>query len=1004
MPLASGQDAEIRIDQETGAPAFLTGSINPPAGTGPADSAIRFFEENKSVYRMTDPRAELSPGRQETDSLGITHVHLAQEYQGVPVFGADLAVHFSAKGKITAVNGKYIPGINVSVKADVSADEAVAAAQAALGSPVASSKFEPPQLVVLVPTGKQAILAWKITLACDSPPTRMVYFVDAHSGRVAGSYNNMEAAEDRLIYTAAGGYGLPGILIMSEGGYSSDAVAGEEYNNVGLVYDYYHNNYGRDSIDNNGMPIISTVHYGPNYNNSFWNGYQAVFGDGDGKVFAPLGGGLDIVAHEITHGVTQHTAGLIYSYQSGALNESYSDVLGELAEPNPDWQIGESVYTPGIPGDALRSLSNPTLYGQPDNMNDYVNTSVDNGGVHLNSGIPNKAAYDVAMSIGKDKMGQIWYRALTEYLTSDAQFNDARDASVQAATDLYGAGSAEVKAVENGFAAVGIGGGSQPTSVNSTPVGVTSSSPAPGATRVLDSNKVSVTFFGSVEGASLNPSSFKLTRHPDGAVVSAQVTYDAASRTATLTPAGNLDPMTIYNASVTTAITAIGGSHMAQDYDWSFTTGPAPKSYYFSWYDMGSPGMRDWLVMGNPAGGGSQAGYDVQIGNRMVGSALLTARPGQTQPASFAGMIGGPVKVTSLGGEAQIVSQRTLFGSSFEEVDGQDESSLDSNYYFTWYDAKSTGAQDWVLISNPGADAVNADVFIAGRKMNSSPYRINAGGCATPEFPGVLGGPVEVTAYEPGSPSTPRKVIVSQRVIWSGNFNEVMGIPASQLASDYHYTWYDMKSEGASDWVLISNPGSSEMVAEVSVGGVKMANPATGRHYFRISAGGTISPSFPGVMGGPVEVKGYRASTYNPANPGVPNMSFFSTQRSLFGSSFEEVAGYSDNALAPDYYFSWYDQLSSGFTDWVLVANPGNSEIKAEVWIAGIRKTVLTLPAGRSQAPTFPGIMNGPVEVRGYDSGTYDPNNPGAPNRNVFTSQRVMWNGHFNEVEGMVLR
>ncbi len=1003
MQLAGDQNADVRLDQDTGAPAFLSGSITAPAGTGPADSAINFFQANKSLYRMSDPKSELSVSRQKTDALGMAHVYLRQIYHGVPVFGADLAVHFSANGKIAAVNGRYVPGLKLSVDANVGRDKAVAAAQACLGLPVPSSKLEPPQLVVLAPAGKQAILAWKVTLARDDPPMRMVYFIDAHNGNIAASYDNLQAAENRLTYSAGGGYNLPGTLMISEGGSSSDDVAKATYNNVGLTYNYYLNDYGRDSIDNEGMSIVSTVHYGANYNNSFWNGYQVVFGDGDGNVFVPLGEGLDVVAHEITHGVTQHTAGLIYSGQSGALNESYSDVLGELAEPNPDWQIGEAVYTPAIPGDALRSLSDPPLYGQPDNMSEYVNTSADNGGVHLNEGITNKAAYDVAMSIGKDKMGQIWYRTLTEYLTSDSQFTDARDASVQAATDLYGTGSAEVKAVEDAFAAVGIGsGGGQPVPVNGNVISVISSTPSPGATGVFDNGKVSVSFSSAIAPASVNHSSFKVTRRSDGAAVSDQISYNATSHTATLTPVNNLDPETEYDAAVTTAVMGANGSRLAQDYTWSFTTAPSPKSYYFSWYDMASPGMRDWLVMGNPQSS-SQAGYNVVIGGKMASGAPLVTGPGQTQPASYAGLIGGPVRVTSLGGEPEVISQRTLYGSSFEEVDGLDDHQLDSNYYFTWYDGKSAGARDWILISNPGSAAVDANIFITGRKMNSSPYHIAGGGCVTPEFPGVMGGPVEVIANEQGDSSNAENVIVSQRVNWSGYFNEAWGIPASRLTDDYHYAWYDSKSPGARDWLLISNPNSVDMVAEISVGGKKIKNPDSGDLYFYVPADGTIAPSFPGLIGGPVEVKGYRASTFNRGNHRVPNMNFLSTQRSLYGSSFEEVTGYGDNSLAPDYYFSWYDQRSAGFTDWVLVSNPGNSEMKAEVWIGGARKAILTLPAGTSQAPTFPGAMSGPVEVRGYDAATYNPGNPGQPNEKIFTSQRVMWNGHFNEIEGMVL-
>jgi Zn-dependent metalloprotease len=191
-----------------------------------------------------------------------------------------------------------------------------------------------------------------------------------------------------------------------------------------------------------------------------------VYGDGDGVTFIPLSGGLDVIGHEMTHGVDQSTANLNYTYQSGALNESLSDVFGCFVEmygkPNKSttdkWNMGEDVYTPGTSGDALRSLANPKLYGQPDNMSGYVNTSSDNGGVHTNSGIPNKAAYLIATNanVGIAKAEQIYYRALTVYLTSSSQFHDERVAVAQAAADLYGAGGAEVTAVNSAFTTVGI--------------------------------------------------------------------------------------------------------------------------------------------------------------------------------------------------------------------------------------------------------------------------------------------------------------------------------------------------------------------------------------------------------------------------------------------------------------------------------------------------------------------------------------------------------------------
>lgn len=1114
ITLADGQPATVRWDGANGTPAFLSGSIAPPAAASPAEAAIAFLAGNVELYRLSDPAAELRVSRQERDDLGMTHVHFEQMHQGVPVFGSDIAVHFAGDGRIVTVNGRYVPDINIAATPGIAAEAAVAAALADLSVEAAVSE-KAPELFVLTPAGEEPVLAWQVTLTGDEPPLKMVYFIDARTGKVAGSYDAMEDVKNRKTYTANSGTSLPGTLLINEGGSSADSVAQAAHNNTGITYDYYYGTFTRDSFNGSGATMTTTVHYSNRYNNAFWNGSQMVYGDGDGSVFGPLGNSLDVVAHELTHAVTQYSAGLVYSYQSGALNESYSDVFGVMVDRD-DWLLGEDVYTPNTPGDALRSLSNPALFGQPAHMNDYVNTTSDNGGVHINSGIPNKAAYNVAQSIGKEKMEKIWYRTLTVYLNSGSQFTDARDASVQAAIDLYGSGSPEVTAVQNGFSAVGIGGtqtsdttarveidhtyrgdlvvtlgvgdptapawstvvsnrqgGSgdnvyttvdiaggvaslppswqnrwflkvydaagydtgqirkfaitdhgttytatdTPVAVNdyetvysfiptndSTPPTVTATSPASGASGVYARSNVTATFSEPVAAGTVNTSSFTLANQQTGAPVTAQVTYDSSTRTAVLNPDADLAYSTAYVASVSTAVTDEAGNPMAQSHQWSFTTAPPPKNYYFTWYDMKSTSMQDWVVLGNPSSATASAGFDVAVGGSLLTSIPVSVQPGQTTPVTAPGTIGGPVKVSSLDGSSKIVSKRTLYGNSFEELNAMAESRLDSHYYFTWYDARSPGARNWIMIANPGTSAVEADIYIAGSRMNQTPYRIEAGASVTSEFRGLMGGQVEIVAYEPGSPSVPRDVLASQRVLWNGEFNEVTGIPAAELHNQYFFAWYDQQSPGARTWLLVGNPDSSrELAAEIWIGGQRMENPATGEQFFTVPAGESITPVFPGVMNGPVEVRGYDAATYSPASPGSPNMDFYTSERSIFGSSFEEVSGYAANRLSPVYFFSWYDQRSTGSRDWVMVTNPSAGEVKAEIWIAGTRMTTLTIAPGASQTPSFPGVMSGPVEVRGYDSATYNPSSPGTPNRNVFTSQRVLWNGSFNEVEGMVL-
>ncbi|ANS46209.1 bacillolysin [Bacillus thuringiensis] len=249
-----------------------------------------------------------------------------------------------------------------------------------------------------------------------------------------------------------------------------DAAAVDAHYYAGKTYDYYKATFNRNSINDAGAPLKSTVHYGSKYNNAFWNGSQMVYGDGDGVTFTSLSGGIDVIGHELTHAVTENSSDLIYQNESGALNEAISDIFGTLVEfydnRNPDWEIGEDIYTPGKAGDALRSMSDPAKYGDPDHYSKRYTGTSDNGGVHTNSGIINKQAYLLAnggthsgvtvTGIGKDKLGAIYYRANTQYFTQSTTFSQARAGAVQAAADLYGASSAEVNAVKQSFSAVGV--------------------------------------------------------------------------------------------------------------------------------------------------------------------------------------------------------------------------------------------------------------------------------------------------------------------------------------------------------------------------------------------------------------------------------------------------------------------------------------------------------------------------------------------------------------------
>lgn len=291
---------------------------------------------------------------------------------------------------------------------------------------------------------------------------------------------------DRAVFDAGGKLApLPGAPARDESGwsdpqYKTDRAVNDAFNGAGDVFKLYLDVYRRNSLDGNGLRIVSSVHYGNNVNNAFWNGTQMLYGDGDGVLFKPLTGSRTVIGHELTHGVVQFSGGLIYQDQSGALNESVADVFGALTiqykrdqdAKDADWLIGDGILGPDIAGDALRSLRAPgTAYGfpvpdallgtdpQPFHMDGFVVTSSDHGGVHLNSGIPNHAFYQLAILLGGkawERAGQIWYDALQDLNNPLATFSAFADATVEAARTRYGSGSLEQLMTRRSWQLVGV--------------------------------------------------------------------------------------------------------------------------------------------------------------------------------------------------------------------------------------------------------------------------------------------------------------------------------------------------------------------------------------------------------------------------------------------------------------------------------------------------------------------------------------------------------------------
>ncbi|AQQ54432.1 M4 family metallopeptidase [Planococcus lenghuensis] len=514
--LADSSKAAKNWNDNANVPVFVKEKIAKKRTANNAEDAFNYLEENTEETGIKNPKGKMHVKQVQKDELGMTHIRFNQTANGVPVEGAEVIVHYSEDNEVVAVNGHHVPEAEViDTTPEVSSVAALQRAKEAVNAPAELSAAPTSELVVY-PTRNGNYLAYKVNVNfLTEEPGNWFVFVDANTGKVIDQYNAiMHTGDDHqqavgtgvlgesykihttkvknpkegaiFSLTDTSHEGLDGINTIDAKAweiYTNDSAswkadelkpAVDAHYNSEQVYEYYLDEHGRNSLDGKGMAINSYVNFGNDYNNAFWTGHEMVYGNGDGSFFIPLSAGLDVAAHEMTHGVITHSANLKYKFQSGALNESFADIFGVLIDEG-DWELGEDIMGPGAVADgrtSLRSLSDPAKYpvgatyapygdgegNYPSHMDEYYELpeELDNGGVHINSSITNHAAYLIGEEIGKEKLGQIYYRALTVYLTATSNFSDARKAIVQSAIDLYGTESAEVTAVENGFDGVGI--------------------------------------------------------------------------------------------------------------------------------------------------------------------------------------------------------------------------------------------------------------------------------------------------------------------------------------------------------------------------------------------------------------------------------------------------------------------------------------------------------------------------------------------------------------------
>lgn len=508
------QHEELKTPMHLSAPRTGSAVLAPNADV--VETTIELLSAHKALFKMRDPSVELSVRRAEIDELGMTHARFQQLTHGVPVFGAELMAHYDAHGRLTSIDANYVPGLeSVDVNPALVTSEALAKAKADVlaRSVVAEEELEPNagELLVFARKGTPARLAYQFevrALAAETPAIWIVT-VDAKTGDVLHRYDDLQTIEGEgvgvlgdkkpiEVTAAGGGYVMrgtvDGVMVRTYTAEQQQVIPGEQVTSNSLtswdtgvpgagaavdahyhasaVLKYYKEKFDRNSIDGNGGALISTAHFGRAFDNAAWDGTGMIYGDG-GQLFLPLSVGVDVVGHEFTHGITQRTSNLIYENQSGALNEAVSDIFSAFIERfvSPDdtknWLLGEVVTKDGTP---LRNMRQPGagLSRQPAHMDQFVNTQQDNGGVHINSGIINNAAYlmtmggtnpvskvNVKYGIGWEKSEQLWYRANTRYFLRRTNFGQAAQAVFEAAKDI-GLTEVETDIVDCAFKATGL--------------------------------------------------------------------------------------------------------------------------------------------------------------------------------------------------------------------------------------------------------------------------------------------------------------------------------------------------------------------------------------------------------------------------------------------------------------------------------------------------------------------------------------------------------------------
>ena len=681
---ASAQEltGKAASDRVPGASRIVLGENNTPKfinfekGQGPSVAEFGAWFRRNFGYSSS---YGLSPIGLEKDALGFEHLRFLQTFNGYPINHSMLVLH--ARGsEVVSFNGEMAPVQISPSQQKISFSQSLDAAQKFVGASVykweipsqedfirheqhdEKATFFPAQELFWTKgkaKGGALELAYRLNIYAHEPMSRQYVFVSAASGEVLSTENLIHHADVngtavtafsgtqtiktdytgttyRLRETSRGA-GIETYNLQKTTTYTNTDFTDDDnvWNNVNAnldqyatdahlgtqkTYDFYWSKFNRNSIDNLGFKLISYVHYSTNYVNAFWDGTRMTYGDGN-ATYKPLTS-MDIAGHEVTHGLTSKTANLVYSYESGAMNEGFSDIFGTAIEfytgVNADWLIGEDI------GAAFRSMSNPNAYSQPDT---YLGTmwytgTGDNGGVHYNSGVLNYWFYLLSVGgsgtndkgnafnvtgIGIDKAAAISYRMLTVYLTSNSQYADARTAAIQSANDLYGNCSAESIQTTNAMYAVGIG------------------TAGAGAPAVTAGGSLNFCSGGSVLlSASSGPSSYQWNLNGSPIAGATGQTYSATASgnyTVTGTTCGSTATSSATTVAVSTATASISPSGTVNKCDGSGVTLTATTS----------PGYSiQWNKDGSPISGANAATYSAQTSGNYTVTISGTTVPAST--------------------------------------------------------------------------------------------------------------------------------------------------------------------------------------------------------------------------------------------------------------------------------------------------------------------------------------------------------------------------------------